>query len=205
MSNGTSPKHKSDIVGKSISTTTAQSSLFAALEQALEKEAPANCPALLGELERLKGVLWATLLFGRASERHQSANTTEPEQLLTIPQVAKLLEIPTAYCYDLARRGVLPSSRVGKKYVRVRPSRLAQWLELRSETSRVDNGIYKMYSSNGCDDRIRATKTAEASGADTGRLSQAARRNGEHGGTLGAKRSRHPGATSSSDPAANKG
>jgi excisionase family DNA binding protein len=38
--------------------------------------------------------------------------------LLTIPEVAKQLNVPESYAYELARQGKLPTVKIGK-YVRV--------------------------------------------------------------------------------------
>ena len=34
---------------------------------------------------------------------------------LTVPEVAKLLGISRNYCYELVRRGIIPSIRLGKR------------------------------------------------------------------------------------------
>ena len=51
----------------------------------------------------------------------------EDDQLLTVPEVAKLLQFDEAYVYEMARAGRLPVIRQGR-YVRVRRSSLHAWL-----------------------------------------------------------------------------
>ncbi|MBM4073932.1 MAG: helix-turn-helix domain-containing protein, partial [Planctomycetes bacterium] len=50
------------------------------------------------------------------------------ETLLTIPQTAKILNVPVNYAYELARRGEIKSVKVGPKYVRVRPEDLQAYV-----------------------------------------------------------------------------
>ena len=51
------------------------------------------------------------------------------DRLLTIPEVATRLGVPTAYAYELARRRQLPVLRVGLRYLRVSAAGLATWIE----------------------------------------------------------------------------
>jgi len=47
--------------------------------------------------------------------------------------------VPKAFAYDLIRRGVLPSIKVGK-YVRVPAERLREWIQKREEEARLLQG-----------------------------------------------------------------
>jgi excisionase family DNA binding protein len=62
--------------------------------------------------------------------------------LLTLTDVAKILQIPESKAYELARRGELPTVAIpGGKYQRVRPTDLAAWVDRHSlplATSRRD-------------------------------------------------------------------
>jgi len=49
--------------------------------------------------------------------------------LLTASDVAKILRVPRAFVYTLARRGELPTVRVGDRYVRFRDDALRRWIE----------------------------------------------------------------------------
>lgn len=99
--------------------------LIEQLDLALSKIKPAQCPGLLGELERLKALAWARLTTYNhgTGELSQSSN-----QLLTIPQVSERLALPVSRVYELARQGKIPVVRVGK-YVRVQAGQLTKWMK----------------------------------------------------------------------------
>lgn|SRR5262245_28008532 len=56
-----------------------------------------------------------------------SRNGHEEDLLLTIPQVAKQLNVSDYRAYELARQGVLKSVRLGKS-VRVKPSAIVEYM-----------------------------------------------------------------------------
>ena len=94
------------------------------------------CLSLLGLLERLKTLAWVQIL-GRPLD---SADGQEPDRLLTIPQVAERLAIPTGHAYELARRDVFPVVRIGK-YIRVSQTSLTRWMgQQTTPQRRIDNG-----------------------------------------------------------------
>ena len=47
--------------------------------------------------------------------------------LLTIPEVARVLRVPPARAYNLAREGLIPTVRVGRQ-VRVDRDALQEWI-----------------------------------------------------------------------------
>lgn len=55
-------------------------------------------------------------------------------RLLTPDDVADMLGVPRSMVYTLARRGDLPTVRVGDRYVRFRAETIDQWIA-RCETS----------------------------------------------------------------------
>jgi excisionase family DNA binding protein len=54
------------------------------------------------------------------------------EQILTVPQVAKFLQISRSKAYYMVTRKQIPYIRLGRN-VRVRKSDLLKWLELQTE------------------------------------------------------------------------
>ncbi len=94
---------------------------LSALEQALSEALPADCPALIGELERLKAVAWTRMLTPAYGGQPQ-----HPDRAYTIPEVAGILKISTYRAYELARQGKLPATKIGK-LVRVSAAQLAQF------------------------------------------------------------------------------
>lgn len=100
--------------------------LIGKLDLELSKISPTQCPGLLGELERLKAVLWARVLNSDMPTEDRSAPRKD---LLDIAEVAKLLNIPKSRAYELSRRqDGFPTVRIGK-YIRVNPSVLEQWVK----------------------------------------------------------------------------
>ncbi len=95
------------------------SATLAALEQAVNSAPAEACPSLIGELERLKALAWGKLVTGTVP--------ANGDDLLTIPEVAQRLKVSAYRAYELARRGLFPSIRLGKS-VRVKPSAVAQFL-----------------------------------------------------------------------------
>jgi excisionase family DNA binding protein len=67
------------------------------------------------------------------------------ERLLTLPEVAAVLAVPESEAYALARRGVLPTVRVGSKYVRMRRTDLEAWLRARQD-GHLDTRLSQGYS-----------------------------------------------------------
>jgi excisionase family DNA binding protein len=96
------------------------------LEQAVATGTPAQNLQLFLELERLR-----MLVFSQVVKQSQSTSEhfspEEPSRLLTIPEVANVLQIPCGRCYELSRQGVLPTIKIGK-YIRVSQAALHAWL-----------------------------------------------------------------------------
>ncbi len=59
-----------------------------------------------------------------------------PDPLLTADDVAAVLGVPQSFVYALARRGEIPTVRIGDRYVRFRTSALEAWIEARETTER---------------------------------------------------------------------
>jgi excisionase family DNA binding protein len=105
--------------------------LLTAIEQNLTELVPRDVATLLGDLERLRAVLWARLTVASASTHPVPAVAEPVDRLLTIPEVATRLGVPTAYAYELARRRQLPVLRVGLRYLRVPAAELSTWIDER--------------------------------------------------------------------------
>ena len=58
------------------------------------------------------------------------------EALLTADDVADILGVPRTFVYALARRGELPTVRIGDRYVRFRSETLQRWIEQHETTDR---------------------------------------------------------------------
>ncbi len=104
------------------------SGLLAELGQAVGTLAPSALVAVLGDLTALQARIWVRLLAGAAEKPSEAPEAREGDRLLTIPEIAAFLGVPKGYTYELARRGDLPTVRVGTRYLRVSPADLQAWL-----------------------------------------------------------------------------
>lgn len=57
-------------------------------------------------------------------------------RLLTADDVAAVLGVPRTFVYALSRRGVLPTVRLGERYVRYRAETIAEWIAGQETTKR---------------------------------------------------------------------
>ena len=96
--------------------------LIQGFEQIIAQTAPGACPALLGELERLKALAWIRV----SQVATETSRVGEYSNLLTITQVAERLNVPKTYAYELVRQGRLRGKKIGK-YVRVSVDALAEY------------------------------------------------------------------------------
>jgi excisionase family DNA binding protein len=80
--------------------------------------------SLLSKLAGVQTILLAHLLAGPLNGEKSKAPL---DDLLTVPEVAARLKVPSAYVYELARRGEIPTVRIGK-YVRVPHVALQEWV-----------------------------------------------------------------------------
>jgi excisionase family DNA binding protein len=61
--------------------------------------------------------------------------TEKIEQLLTVEQVAEILQLSTVQVYRYLKDGRLPKVKLGRRAVRVRPEDLERFIEERREAS----------------------------------------------------------------------
>ena len=170
------------------------SDLLMRLEGVLDGLSSSDCARVLGDLERLKAILWSRMVTVSCGTTSRQPCTDA--MLLTLPQVAKRLAITEGRAYELARQGKVPIVKVGK-YVRVESAALDAWIAKHREGT-LDTKLYTEYSPSR-HDRKRAPKTPQAVGPDPGRPGRAARRHGEHRGPVGTRRGPDPGADGAID------
>jgi excisionase family DNA binding protein len=69
------------------------------------------------------------MVAGMQTHTTPTTTSTGGGRLLTADDVADVLGVPRTFVYALARRGALPTVRVGERYVRFRTQALDQWIE----------------------------------------------------------------------------
>jgi len=88
--------------------------LAAALRRYAHELPSEQLPALIGELEAVKAQAWSRLTLPTAA-------TPQTEPLLTAEELAPVIKLPVHAVRDRARRGIIPSVRIGH-YVRFEAS-----------------------------------------------------------------------------------
>ncbi len=91
------------------------------LERTLTETPVDGLPEFIGLLATFQARAQLRLSTG------QTLTAAGPEELLTMPEVAKRLKVSDYRAYELARQGVLKTVRLGKS-VRVKPSDLAEYV-----------------------------------------------------------------------------
>jgi excisionase family DNA binding protein len=148
--------------------------------------APEDAPAVLGELENLRAILWTRLL----ARTEDTSSPGADNALLTMPEVAALLRVPVSYGYELARTGKLPCVRFGR-YVRVEPAALRDWCAQHRPAIRLDMSLCVTHSHNR--DGNGGPADPQAARAHSGRPRRADRRDGQQRRPVGARRDGHSG------------
>jgi excisionase family DNA binding protein len=113
-----------------------------AMEPALAAELETeDVEALLGRSMVAQSALVQRLLaLPRRGRGGDPREDDEPDlHQLDAGHVAAVLGVPKDFVYDLIRRGVLPSIKVGK-YVRIPADRLRDWIKGREEEARLLHG-----------------------------------------------------------------
>jgi excisionase family DNA binding protein len=64
----------------------------------------------------------------RAAGLNGPPRLSASSRLLAASEVADLLGVPRSFVYSLARRGGIPTVRLGDRYVRFRPDAITDWI-----------------------------------------------------------------------------
>ena len=105
-------------------TTLNNADPWAALMRVVEQSAPADYPGLLGELERLKAILWVRMALPSVKQA-----PSQPDCLLTAKEVAQRLGMTREYIYRNATK--YPFTVREGRYVRFSQAGLTRYLERR--------------------------------------------------------------------------
>jgi excisionase family DNA binding protein len=77
---------------------------------------------------RRKAVVVLAALADADDRMATVAPQTEDCRFLSVEKIAARLDVPESYVYELARRGQIPSVRIGKRYVRFSEAEIDEWL-----------------------------------------------------------------------------
>lgn len=99
--------------------STDRETIFSELEGLIAAVPDETLPDLMGELERLRGLLMARLFKVRPENGQEFPPNQRNKKYLDVKEVAKLLGLSKASVYLLVRNGKIPSVRFGK-HIRIR-------------------------------------------------------------------------------------
>jgi excisionase family DNA binding protein len=80
------------------------------------------------QARNVEGALLARLLTITATLTSSHESESAKTRWLRAKKVAARLDVPESYVYELARRGQIPSARLGKRYVRFPEADIEAWL-----------------------------------------------------------------------------
>jgi len=162
------------------------------IERVVAEGAPGEVAEIVGHLERLKFLAW-----NRGHRQTTAASASHPDghdRYLTIGEVAARLGLSKSYCYELARRGILPVTVLGKtgerpRAFRIKLSELAAW---EAALGKDPTGVVlsKMLSSERDGNGVPQAQAAPQD--DTGTARRAARRSSDYPVALGTRPRPHP-------------
>jgi len=133
--------------------------LLAGLERAVLEAEPPTIALLLGELERLKALLWHRLAaeIARTAPAPPAGGLDELRHL-TPQQVGELLNLKPAYVHELCRTGRMPAVKSGK-YWMIPVAGLRQWAAYRKgDVDPRHPEVLESLNPNGDTGRVRTSR-----------------------------------------------
>ena len=110
--------------------------LFDQIPQGIADAPPEQLAAVMAQLAACQSAVAARLWNGyQNGAAPRDTASAEKDALLTIEQVARRLNVPKSYAYELVRQHKLEAVRLGK-YVRVAPEMLAHYVATLAASSR---------------------------------------------------------------------
>ena len=88
--------------------------LFSELEGLIQEAEKNSLPELMGNVERIRGILLGRLLLSSNAMKSQGENETAGERYLRPEKAASLLDLPLSTVYFLVKKGKIPHKRFGK-------------------------------------------------------------------------------------------
>ena len=98
------------------------------LEREVAEVERATCPALVGELERLKAVAWAKAIWPAASQSGQQGAST-PDRYLTVSEAAVRFHVTPTWLYRHKRQ--MPHSQPSRKVLLFPEQAITKWFASR--------------------------------------------------------------------------
>jgi hypothetical protein len=101
-------------------------------EQIIASSAPADCPALVGELERLKAMAWSKMMQGAGGTVPYSPVTPEQGHYLRVEEVAERFHVSAKWLYRHKRQ--MPHSQPSRKCLLFPEQAITKWFASRKQT-----------------------------------------------------------------------
>lgn len=105
--------------------------IFSDLEQEISQVQQANCPALMGELERLRVVAWAKVICPLTPQPGQQCTST-PDRFLTVSEVEDRFSVSRKWLYRNKKR--MPHSQPSRKKLLFPEQAITKWFSSRKVT-----------------------------------------------------------------------
>jgi len=101
------------------------------LEREVAQVERATCLALVGELERLKAVTWAKVIWPPASQPGQQS-ASAPDRYLTVPEVGHRFNVTPKWLYR--HKNQMPHSQPSRKVLLFPEQAITRWFASRKST-----------------------------------------------------------------------
>lgn len=105
--------------------------IISELEREVSQTQQATCPALVGELERLKAVAWAKVIWPPVSHPGQQS-ASAPDRYLTVAEVVHQFSVTPAWLYRNKKR--MPHSQPSRKVLLFPEREITKWFASRKRT-----------------------------------------------------------------------
>ena len=105
--------------------------IISELEQEISQVQQANCPALMGELERLRVVAWAKVICPLTPQPGQQG-ASAPDRFLTVSEVENRFSVTKKWLYRNKKR--MPHSQPSRKKLLFPEHALTKWFASRKAT-----------------------------------------------------------------------
>lgn len=103
--------------------------ILTSLEQAITEATPHECPVLLGELERLKGVAWGRIMVSHQTPVNQPVS--ELGRYLTVDEVSERFHVTAKWLYRHKRQ--MPHSQPSRKVLLFPEQAITKWFASRKQ------------------------------------------------------------------------
>lgn len=104
---------------------------MATIESAIASAMPTDCPALVGELERLKAQVWAKMMQGPATMAASPAPAQQNGHYLTVLEAVERFHVTAKWLYRHKKQ--MPHSQPSRKCLLFPEQAITKWFASRKQ------------------------------------------------------------------------